>query len=156
MSKAAAHGCGHIYKSLSICFLLTVPLVRLVLAARVKAADDGASAVHRIVIFSAPTRREYERELKEARERAAFIVMELARGRSLAEWRERHGDLGFVRPILRQVADALTAVDRADPQRWQDSGRGRGDRHHRVSRRCRLLGLTGTSERVMAAGSIGP
>ena len=46
--------------------------------------------------------------------RVAFIVMELAYGRSLAEWRERYGDRGFQRPILRQVADALTAVHRAD------------------------------------------
>jgi PAS domain S-box-containing protein len=46
--------------------------------------------------------------------RVAFIVMELARGRSLAEWRESFGDRGFMVPILRQVADAMTAVHRAD------------------------------------------
>ena len=98
MSKAAAHGCVHIYKSLSIYFLLTVPLVRLVLAARVKAADDGASAVHRIVVFSAPTRREYERELKEARERAEAATAEVRRHRELAEHKltEQHALLAAV------------------------------------------------------------
>jgi hypothetical protein len=46
-------------------------------------------------------------------DRVAYIVMELARGRSLADCRDRHGDPAFVLPVLRQVAEALTAVHAA-------------------------------------------
>jgi PAS domain S-box-containing protein len=46
--------------------------------------------------------------------RVAFIVMELARGRSLAEYRDRYGDVRLMLPILCQVADALIAVHAAD------------------------------------------
>ena len=43
-------------------------------------------------------------------ERGAYIIMELVRGKSLAEFRDHFGDVDFVLPILRQIADALTTV----------------------------------------------
>lgn len=46
-------------------------------------------------------------------ERIACIVMELAQGRSLADCRDQFADLGFALPVLRQVADGLTAVHAA-------------------------------------------
>ena len=47
-------------------------------------------------------------------DRVAYIIMELARGKSLAEYSARHGELDFVLPVLSQVAEALTAVHAAD------------------------------------------
>lgn len=46
-------------------------------------------------------------------DRVAYIVMELLRGKSLADFGARYGDIDFMLPVLRQVADALTAVHAA-------------------------------------------
>jgi hypothetical protein len=39
-----------------------------------------------------------------------FLVMELVRGTTLSELRDRFGDLGFARPVLRQIAEGLAAI----------------------------------------------
>ena len=43
-------------------------------------------------------------------DRVAYIVMELARGTSLAELGRYYGDCAYMVPILSQIADALSAV----------------------------------------------
>lgn len=47
------------------------------------------------------------------KERVAYIVMELARGQSLAELSSRYGEHGFVLGVLQQILDALVAVHAA-------------------------------------------
>lgn len=47
------------------------------------------------------------------KERVAYIVMELARGRSLAELGARYGDQEFMLVVLRQILGALVAVHAA-------------------------------------------
>jgi hypothetical protein len=42
--------------------------------------------------------------------RLAYIIMELVEGKTLADHAQRYGELGFVLPILRQLADALATV----------------------------------------------
>lgn len=39
-----------------------------------------------------------------------FLVMELVRGVTLGELRDRYGDLSFARPVLRQIAEGLAAI----------------------------------------------
>lgn len=46
-------------------------------------------------------------------DRVAYIVMELARGKSLVDHSRRYGELGFVLPVLAQVVAALVAVHAA-------------------------------------------
>lgn len=43
-------------------------------------------------------------------ERTAYLIMELVDGKSLAELDTLYGDHGFMLPVLRQIADALTTV----------------------------------------------
>lgn len=47
-------------------------------------------------------------------DRVAYIVMELLRGRSLAEHADRYGELAFVLPVLSQIVGALVAVHEAE------------------------------------------
>lgn len=43
-------------------------------------------------------------------DRRAYIIMELVRGKSLAELGDHYGDADFMLPFLQQIADALTTV----------------------------------------------
>ncbi|MDC0715642.1 protein kinase domain-containing protein [Nannocystis bainbridge] len=57
----------------------------VLLNARVKCDSHGAPELLRIALLSAPTRRKYERELKQAREQAEAATDEVRRHRALAE-----------------------------------------------------------------------